>query len=98
MVCEFAVQPREGLIERYRVRLLEFLQSLVPAVFKINLAVLAARAVEATLVNQAMMVAAQQYEVIEARFATIRPVLDMVTVAEFVTGAAWKPATTVPGL
>ena len=54
----------------------------MPAVFKIDLAILVARAVEATLVNQAMMVAEQQYEVIEARFTTIRPVPDVVTVAK----------------
>jgi hypothetical protein len=77
---------------------LELFQSLVSAVFKVDLAVLAAFAVETALMHEVMMVPAQQYEVIEARFAAIRPVPDVVTIDKLVICTAWEAATSVTGL
>ena len=59
----------------------------MPTIFKVGLTVIAALAVETTFVNEVMMIAAQQYEVVETGFTTIRPVLDVVTIAELVAGA-----------
>ena len=44
------------------------------------------------------LVPAQQYEVIEARFAAIRPVPDVVTIDKLVICTAWEAATSVTGL
>ena len=98
LVRELAVHPRERFLDGYPHRLLELFQSPVSAVFKVDLAVLAAFAVETALMHEVMMVPAQQYEVIEARFAAIRPVPDVVTIDKLVICTAWEAATSVTGL
>ena len=94
---EFAVHPRERFLDGYPHRLLELFQSLVSAVFKVDLAVLSAVAVETALMHEVMMVPAQQYEVIEARFAAIRPMPDVVTIDKLLICKAWEAATSVTG-
>lgn len=65
------------------------------AVLEVDLTVATAFAVEATFVNETMMVTAKQDEVVETRFPTVGPVLDVVTVAELVARAAREAATAV---
>ena len=71
LVRKLAVHPRERFLDGYPHRLLELIQPLASAVFKVDFAVLAALAVETAFMHEVMMVPAQQYEVIEARFTAI---------------------------
>lgn len=60
---------------------------------EIDFAFSAFPAVEAALVHEVMVMAAQQHEVIQARLAALRPVLNVMAIDKLVVGAA-REATT----
>jgi hypothetical protein len=74
------------------------LEALVSAILEPDFSVLAAFALEPTLVHKAVMVPAQQDEVVEAGFATIGPVFDVMTVDELRMGAAREATAAIAGL
>jgi hypothetical protein len=51
---------------------------------------------KATLVHQVMIVSAEQYQVVQARFTTIGPVSYVVSIDKSGVGAAGEAATTIP--
>jgi hypothetical protein len=59
-------------------------------VFKRDISVRILAAGKSSLMHQVMMVPTKQYQVIQTRFATIRPVLDVVSVYKSCVGAAGK--------
>ena len=61
----------------------------IPAVSKVALDA------ETTFVHERVVFRAEQHQVIDAGFAAVRPVLDVVTVQVAVIAAAWEPATSV---
>ena len=71
------------------------LETLRSPVFEPDLTVLILPTIESTLMNEVMVVPAQQYEVVEAGLTAIGPVFDVVAVAELVVGAPGKAATAV---
>ena len=77
---------------------MKFVESLFSSISKVDLAVLALAAIVATLVNQVVMEATQQHEVVETGLTTVGPVLDVMTVNELVMGAAREAAAAVSGL
>ena len=62
--------------------MLELGQSLFASIDEVDFATRALPAVEAALVHEMMVVPAQQYEIIEARLAALRPVTDVMAVDE----------------
>jgi hypothetical protein len=50
---------------------------------------------KATLVHQVMIVSAEQYQVVQARFTTIGPVSYVVSIDKSGVGAAGEAATTI---
>jgi hypothetical protein len=74
------------------------LEALVSAILEPDFSVLAAFALEPTLVHQAVMVPAQQDEVVETGFTAIGPVFDVMTVDELRMDAARVATAAIAGL
>jgi len=68
---------------------------LLSLILEVDLTIRRLIANEATLMNQVVVVPAKHNEVIQTRFAAIRPVLYVVSVDKSGVGAAWEAATFV---
>jgi len=78
--------------------LLELLEALLALIDEVDLAASTRAAIETTLVDEMVVKAAQQHEVVETGLTAVGPVPDVVAVAELVAGTAREAAAAVPGL
>src|SRR5690606_5492745 len=95
VVVELAAKPLDG-ISIARQRRIDRATDLEPdRIGEADAAVRQALAAEALLVDQPVVVAAQQHEVLQAGLSALGPVADVVAVDVVLVGAAGEPATAV---
>ncbi len=94
-LCVLSIHPGERLFKSGTFRRRKLVQLPCSSVHEVDLAVLAPLAVEATFMNQMMMMSTEQHQVVQTGFTTVCPVNDVVPVDELVIGATRETATAV---
>ena len=72
-----------------------WLQCSLSLILEVDLAIRGLLANKPTLVNKVVMMSAKHYQVVQTRFAAIRPVLYVVSIDKSGVGTAWEAATFV---